>query len=123
MNGTASSRRGAARASVRRIWSVVRPRYEASASFKGSRGSAPLPRHRTGDNSHPAPAGLCSCLGGEPRFADTGLAETQDGVPFAGPGHPGDVRAQHIEFTLTVNQRFLRALAAVPGPLAAAIIP
>src|SRR4029077_10491985 len=47
MNGTASSRAGAARASVRRIWSGVRPRYAASASFKGRRGSAPLPRHRT----------------------------------------------------------------------------
>ena len=76
-----------------------------------------------GDNGHPAFTGLCCCLGGEPRFADTGFAENQDGMPFAGFGYPGDVLAKHIKLKLAVNQRFLRALAACPRPFAAAIIP
>jgi len=76
-----------------------------------------------GDNGHPAPTGLCSCLSGQPRFANTGLAKNQDGMPVAGFGYPGDVLAEHIKLKLAVNQRFLRALAACPRPFAAAIIP
>ncbi len=76
-----------------------------------------------GDNGHPALTGLCCCLGGEPRFADAGLAENQDGMPCAGFGYPGDVLAQQIEFELPVDQRFLRALAACFGGFAAVIIP
>ena len=67
--------------------------------------------------------GLCSGLGGEPQFADTGLAKNQDGMPFAGFGHPCDVPAQHSEFKLAVDQRFLWVLASRPGPFAVAIIP
>jgi hypothetical protein len=58
---------------------------------------ADRPRRRTENNGHPAPTGLCACLGGEPRFADTGLVKNQDGMSFAGSGYPGDVLAKHIE--------------------------
>jgi hypothetical protein len=58
--------------------------------------------------------GLCCCLDSEPRFADTGLAENQYGMPFAGFGYPGDVLAKQIKLELPVDQRFLRALAACP---------
>ena len=67
-----------------------------------------------GNNGHPAFTGLCCCLGGEPRFADAGLAENQDGMPLAGFGYPGDVLAQQVKLKLPVDQRFLRALAACP---------
>jgi hypothetical protein len=76
-----------------------------------------------GNNGHPAFTGLRCRLHGEPRFADTGLAQNQDGMPLAGTGHPGDVLAQQIKLKLPVDQRFLRAAAACFGRFAAVTIP
>ena len=123
MNGTASSRCGAARASVRRIWSWSAAEIGRERFFQRKQGFRAPAQAPYGDNGHPALPGLRCCLGGEPRFADAGLAKNQDGMPFAGFGYPGDVLAKHIKLKLAVNQRFLRALAACPRPFAAAIIP
>ncbi len=123
MNGTASSRCGAARASVRRIWSGVRPRLGRERFFQRKQRFRAPAQAPYGDNGHPAVTGLGTCLGGEPRFANAGLAKNQDGMPFAGFGYPGDVLAKHIKLKPAVNQRFLRALAACLAPYAAAIIP
>ena len=76
-----------------------------------------------GDNGHPALTGLRSCLDGEPRFADTRLAQDQDGMPGAGIDYPGDVLAQQIKLELPVNQWFPGALAARPRCFAVVIVP
>ena len=73
------------------------------------------------DNGHPAFTGFRCRLGGEPRFADAGLAENQDGMPLAGFGYPGDVLAKQVKLKLPVDQRFLWALAPC-GRIAAVII-
>ena len=56
-------------------------------------------------------------------FADTGLAENQNGMPVAAFGYPGDVLARQIKLELPVDQWFLRAVAACFGRSAAVIIP
>jgi hypothetical protein len=66
--------------------------------------------------------GLRSRLDGEPRFADTGLAQDQDGMPVAGFDYPGDVLAQQIKLKLPVDQWFVR-VAACFGRSTAVIIP
>ena len=76
-----------------------------------------------GDNGHPAFAGFRCRLDGEPRFANTGLAQDQDGMSCAGIGYPGDVLAQQIKLKTPVNQWFLLVLAARLGPSSAVIIP
>src|SRR5690242_11383237 len=76
-----------------------------------------------GDNGHAALAGLCGCLDGEPRFADTGPAQDQDSMPGAGIDYPGDVLAQQIKLKLPVNQWFPGALAVRPRCFAVVIVP
>jgi hypothetical protein len=74
------------------------------------------------DNGHPAVAGLRCRLGSEPWFADTWLAENQDGMSFAGFGYPGNVLAQQVALELPVDQWFLRAVVACVGDVAAVVI-
>ncbi len=52
---------------------------------------------------HPAFTGLRCRLDGEPRFAHAGLAQDQDGMPFADFGYPGDVLAKQVKLELPVG--------------------
>jgi hypothetical protein len=44
-------------------------------------------------------------------------------MPAPGFGDPSDMLAKHVKLKLPVNQWFVRAPAACPGPFGAAIIP
>jgi len=103
---------------VRSAAEIRRERFPQRQEGFGAPAQAP-----DGDNGHPAFTGLRRRLDGEPRFADTGLTQNQDGMACAGIEYPGDVLAQQIKLELPVDQRFLLGLAARLGPSAAVIIP
>ena len=86
---------------------IGRERFFQGEEGFGAPAQAP---HR--NHGHPALTGLRGRLDGEPRFADTGFAQDQDGMPVAGFDYPGDVLAQQIKLKLPVDQWFVRALAA-----------
>ncbi len=123
MNGTASSSRGAERASVRRIWSGVRPKYAASPSFNGSKGSAPLPKHRIGMTVNPRRRALSPASAARRDFPTPRFTQDQDHMAFAGFDDSINVLAKQVKLKLPVNQWLLCALAFGLDLLAAAIAP